>query len=254
MDFCSGLGTLTTWTGNGGSGGIAVGLGLVGDREHFCTFVQLSLNISLPLVLREEGRSVSQSNIWGKVPVCCPGSAVPPLCMEKVKEKGELVTDMGRGPMRRHRREQALLGNKERGEPKQTNPRRKRSGWRRSYRVLAWGPELPHIPAPNPRPPRAAVMCEPYFGKPRQGQPQLPGEAVPAPPGARRAASWRCWCRWGPRRRCHGEGREGRCPRRGRTHNTSHVSRVCAKTKSRKTPPPPRSHPLPPPTCAGNGW
>lgn len=101
--------------GNGGSaGGIAAGLGLVGDRENFCTLVQLSLNISLPVVLGEEGRSVSQSNIC----VCCPGSVIPPLCMEKVKEKGELVTDKGRGPMRRHRREQALLGNRERNQNK----------------------------------------------------------------------------------------------------------------------------------------
>lgn len=56
-------------TGDGGStGGIPARLGLVGYRAYFCVFVQLSLNISLPVVLGEEGRSVSHEQYLGTSP------------------------------------------------------------------------------------------------------------------------------------------------------------------------------------------
>lgn len=85
------------WTRDSGSrGGIAARLGLLGDRGHFCTAAPLCNSVS-QVVLKEKGR-ISQSDIWGKVPAFCPGSAASLLCMGKAKEKGELVTDAGKRP------------------------------------------------------------------------------------------------------------------------------------------------------------
>lgn len=77
--------------------------------------MQLSLDSPLPVVLREKKRSVSQSNIWGKVPECCPGSVVPLLCTEKVEEKGELVTDAGKRPHAEAQARTSPAGKKEGG-------------------------------------------------------------------------------------------------------------------------------------------
>lgn len=74
------------WTGDGRSRGTAARLGLLGDRGHFCTAARLCNSVSR-VVLKEKGR-ISQSNIWGKVPVCCPGSAASLLLHGKSARKG----------------------------------------------------------------------------------------------------------------------------------------------------------------------
>lgn len=145
------------------AGGIAARLGLVGDRVH-------SVFVQFPLPEAERKKSIPKSSIQGKA---CARCSPAPLHGKK-RERKEGIGHGGEGPMRRHRREQAALGRKSE-ESKQTNPRGKRSG--RSYQNPVWSRERSHTPVTNPCPPWA-VMCEPYFGKLRQGQ---PGEAVPAP-------------------------------------------------------------------------
>lgn len=179
------------------------------------------------------------SSIWGQAPGRCPGSAVPLLSMEKMKEKGELLMDTGKSPCAEAWKRTSPARKKRREKSKQTNPRRKRLGRRRSYGVLVWGPELSHVPVKNARPPRAVVMCKPYFGKLRQGQPQLLSKPMPVSGGAPRATSCRCW-----RRRLtetllswRGVGRMPACAGAGAgRRNTSHVSQTWCRDKKQPHP------------------
>lgn len=113
-------------------------------------------------------------------------AAVPPFFMikKKRKEKRESVMEAERGPHAEAQARTSSSAKKERGIKTNKSQRGEEVGTElpkpRSYQNPVWGLELSHSPETNPCPLRA-VMCEPYFGKLRQGEPQLPGEAVPAP-------------------------------------------------------------------------
>lgn len=149
--------------------------------------MQFPLNLPLPVAPREKGRSVSQNSIQGKI---CPAEQSRPFAWKKGKEKRESVTDAGRGPHAEAQARTSTAGKKERGIKTNKSQGEEVGDGRRSSRDFVWGLERSHTPVTNPCPPRA-VMCEPYFGKLRQGEPQLLGEAVPAPGEAPGAASHR---------------------------------------------------------------
>lgn len=200
----------------------------MGDRVHSAGRVcAIPSQPPSPSSLEGEKEEVYPKAACREKPARVAGCSVPPLCMENRERKegighgrGERAPCRGTGENKRDWKERArnqnkqILGGRGRGQS-------------RSYQDFSWGLELSHTPVMNPCPPWA-VMCEPYFGKLRQGQPQLLGEAVPAPGESPRAVS--CPCRGlteTPLSR-PGVGATGQ--------NPSHVLWDCVRQKAASTP------------------
>lgn len=232
----------------------------MGNRAYFSVFVQLSLNISLPIVFGEEGGSVSQSNIWGKVPARRPGSAVPLLRMEKEKEKGESVTVARKRPRAEAQGRTSPAGKK---KQKTEKKKKKKGGIKTNKSREEEVRTEKELLSPRPGPGATAHPCNESSPSLSSGHVQAlfwetEAGSAPAARRARASAGRSSRRRWLTERLLSRRGAGGTpaCAGAG-AREAEHQPRVVGLCRDKNQPPPqrdtPPSQPFPPPHALGTG-